>query len=218
MQRKLKNYLKAGISINKKKHALRFLKNDKLFFLSPDFIYLNSRFSTKIREFFKMSILNRQKIKLLFSFSRTSLLKKYLIKERNINKKFLHISKELEFCSLLEKRIDILLYRLGFVATLSEARHLISHKKIKINNFSNTSFSHPLKKGDIISFVPSLHSRIKKCLVEETGSRSFYFNTFGNVEVNLKNLKIIVLTERMSIKQQIQHYSFPINWNSVLKG
>jgi ribosomal protein S4 len=218
MQRKLKSYLKAGISIKKKNQALRFLRNNKIFFLSPDFIYLNSRFSLKIREFFKISILNRQKIKLLFSFPRTSLLKKYLSKERSIGKNSLRFSKELEFCSLLEKRIDILLYRLGFVSTLLEARHLISHKKIKINNFSNSSFSYLLKKGDIISFVPSLHSRIKKRLIDEIACRSFYFNTFGNVEVNLKNLKIIVLTERMSIKQQIQHYSFSINWNSVLKG
>ena len=30
---------------------------------------------------------------------------------------------------LLERRLDILLYRLGFVSSLFEARHLISHKK-----------------------------------------------------------------------------------------
>lgn len=129
MQRKLKSYLKAGISINKKNQALRFLKNNKISFFSPDFIYLNSRFSIKIREFFKISILNRRKLKLLFSFPRTSLLKKYLNKERSTSKNSLRFVKELGFCSLLEKRIDILLYRLGFVSTLSEARHLISHKK-----------------------------------------------------------------------------------------
>ena len=59
MQRKLKSYLKAGISINKKNQALRFLKNNKISFFSPDFIYLNSRFSIKIREFFKISILKK---------------------------------------------------------------------------------------------------------------------------------------------------------------
>ena len=218
MQRKLKSYLKAGISINKKNQALRFLKNNKISFFSPDFIYLNSRFSIKIREFFKISILNRRKLKLLFSFPRTSLLKKYLNKERSTSKNSLRFVKELGFCSLLEKRIDILLYRLGFVSTLSEARHLISHKKIKINNFSNSSFSYFLKKGDVVSFVPSLNSRIKKRLVEDIDCRCFYFNTFDNVEINLKNLKIIVITERISIKQQIQHYSFSMNWNSVLKG
>lgn len=218
MQHKLKNYSKAEISVKKKNQTLIFLKNNKISFFSPDFIYLNSRFSTRVRESFKVFILNRRKLKLLFAFPRTSLLKKYLNKKRNANRNSVRFSRELDFCSLLEKRIDILLYRLGFVSTLSEAKHLISHKKIKINNFSNSSFSYLLKKGDVISFAPSLHSRIKKRLIEEISRRSFYFNTFDNVEVNLKNLKIIVLTEKICIKQQIQHYSLPVNWNSVLKG
>jgi len=218
MQVKLKNYLKAGIPIKKKNQVLRFFKNNRISFFSPDFIYLNSRFSTKIREFFKIFILNRRKLKLLFSFPRTSLLKKYSHKKRSSSKNSSRYLKELEFCSLLEMRIDILLFRLGFVATLSEARHLISHKKIKINNFSNSSFSYLLKKGDVVSFVPSLHSRIKNRLTEEIGCRTFYFNTFDNVEINLKNLKIIVLTEKVNIKQQMQHYPLSINWNSVLKN
>ena len=216
MRPKLKKYSKAGIVITKKSQALLSQKNNKINFFSPDSIYLNSQTSVKIKEFFKKSTLNRRKIKLFLSFSRTSLLKKYLNNKDNITKKSLHFLKELEFCSLLEKRLDILLYRLGFVVTISEARHLISHRKIRINNLSNSCFSRLLLKGDLISFTPFVQVYIKKRLVKEIKSRCFYFNTFENLEVNIKTLKIIVLTEKLRIPQQIQHYSFSLNWSNLL--
>jgi len=218
MRPKLKKYLKAGIAITKKNQVLLSLKNNKINFFSPDFIYLNSRASVKIKEFFKTFILNRRKIKLFLSFPRTLLLKKYLNNESNVSKNSLHFLKELEFCSLLEKRLDIILYRLGFVVTICEARHLISHKKVRINNLPNTSFSRLLMKGDLVSFSPSVKLDIKKRLNEEITSRYFYFNTFENLEVNVKTLKIIVLTENLRIPQQIQHYSFSLNWNILLSN
>lgn len=211
MRPKLKKYLKAGVVITKKNQALLLLKNNKINFFSPDSIYLNSRASVKIKEFFKTSILNRRKIKLFLLFSRTSLLKKYLNNEGNSTKNSLRFLRELEFCSLLEKRFDILLYRLGFVVTISEARHLISHKKVRINNFLNTSFSRLLMKGDMVSFTPSVQAQIKKRLTKEINFRYFFFNTFENLEVNIKTLKIIVLTEKLKIPQQIQHYSFSLS-------
>lgn len=218
MRPKLKKYLKAGIHITKKNQAPLSLKNNEIKFFSPDAIYLNSRGSMKIKDSFKTSILNRRKVKLLLSFSRTSLLKKYLNKCRTNTKNSLRFLRELEFCSLLEKRLDILLYRLGFVTSISEARHLISHKKVKINNISNTSFSRFLMKGDVITFVPSVQVHIKKRLTKEISSRGFYFNTFENLEVNMKLLKIIVLTEKLRIPQQIQHYSSSLNWNNILNS
>lgn len=218
MRPKLKTFLKAGIYITKRNQAPLSLKNNEIKLFSPDAIYLNSKGSVKIKESFKTFILNRRKVKLLLSFSRTSLLKKYLKECRSNARNSLRFSRELEFCSLLEKRLDILLYRLGFATSISEARHLISHKKVKINNISNTSFSRFLRKGDIITFVPSVQAYIKKRLVKEIHSRGFFFNTFENLEVNIKLLKIILLTERLGIPQQIQHYSFSINWNNVLNS
>jgi ribosomal protein S4 len=64
---------------------------------------------------------------------------------------------ELEFCSILERRLDILLFRLGFVPSIFAAKQLISHKKVKVNNHANSSFSRLLKKGDVISFDNSVY-------------------------------------------------------------
>ena len=209
---KLKKYTKIRVFLNVKKK-----KKERLTFFSPGLTYLSAKSSNKLKEHYQTALMHRRKLKLLLGFQRTSLLKKFLKTEvpRNIKSwRFLH---EIEFCSLLERRIDILLYRLGFVATLFEAKHLISHKKIKINNQENTSFSRFLSKGDIISFVPSVKPFVKERLVGQLKTRASFFNTFYNLEINLKTLKIIVLTEKVDLLHQLQHYSFSLNWNSLLR-
>lgn len=210
---KLKKYAKIRVFLNVKKN-----KKETLNFFSPDLTYLTSKSSNKIKDNYQLNLLHRRKLKLLLGFQRMSLLKKCLKTELKGNLKSWRFVNEIEFCSILERRLDILLYRLGFVTTLFEAKHLISHKKIKINNQESTSYSRLLKKGDIISFVPSVKPLIKKRLIKQIKIRDFYFNTFYNVEVNLKTLKIIVLTEKIDLAQQLQHYSFSLNWKSIING
>lgn len=217
MRPKLKEYLRTNLALKRKGQDLQLLKLNRITFFSPDSIYLNPRTSIKIKELFKISTTNRRKIKLLLSFPRTALLRKYLNQKPKVTKNSLRFLKELEFCSLLEKRIDILLYRLGFVATLFEARHLISHKNVKVNNLFSTSFSRRLNKGDIITFTSTSYSRIKKCLSKEITYRGIYFNTFNNVEVNLKALRIVTLNDRVNLPQQLQHYTLPLNWSIALR-
>jgi|SouAtlMetagenome_1021521.scaffolds.fasta_scaffold00503_2 small subunit ribosomal protein S4 len=213
---KFKKYAKAGIFLGKQKKTTR-LKKPALNFFSPDLIYLNSKLSYDLKNHFQVSSINRRKLKLLFGFQRTSLLKRYLKKELSANTRSQHSLKEMEFCSLLERRLDFLLYRLGFAATLFEAKHLISHKKLRINGRSSSSFSRFLKKGDVISFLPSIEGRIKKRLIEQLHSRDHFFGTFYNVEVNFRTLKIVVLTEKVNLSQQVQHYPFSLHWN-ILGG
>jgi len=53
----------------------------------------------------------------------------------------------------LEKRIDMILYRSGLVASLYEARQVIKHKGIIVNGNLATRPSFEIKVGDIISFA-----------------------------------------------------------------
>lgn len=59
------------------------------------------------------------------------------------------------FFWLLERRLDLVLYRSGFAKTISLARQLITHKKILINNKIITTPSYLLKSGDCISVHPN---------------------------------------------------------------
>jgi len=51
----------------------------------------------------------------------------------------------------LETRLDNVVYRMGFAATRSEARQLVSHKSIAVNDGVVTIASYQCKAGDIIT-------------------------------------------------------------------
>ena len=52
---------------------------------------------------------------------------------------------------LLECRLDNVVYRMGFAATRSEARQLVAHKSIAVNDGVVTIASYQCKAGDIIT-------------------------------------------------------------------
>nr|YP_009645897.1 ribosomal protein S4 [Pseudoperonospora humuli]QBX98955.1 ribosomal protein S4 [Pseudoperonospora humuli] len=58
-----------------------------------------------------------------------------------------------KFVILLESRLDINLVRLKLVKTVFQAKQLINHKKIKVNNKIINKPNFLLKKGDIIYII-----------------------------------------------------------------
>jgi len=51
---------------------------------------------------------------------------------------------------LLECRLDNVVYRMGFAATRAEARQLVSHKAITVNEKGVTIASYQVKAGDVV--------------------------------------------------------------------
>jgi small subunit ribosomal protein S4 len=51
---------------------------------------------------------------------------------------------------LLECRLDNVVYRMGFASTRSEARQLVSHKSITVNEQAVTIASYQVKAGDVV--------------------------------------------------------------------
>jgi len=52
---------------------------------------------------------------------------------------------------ILESRLDNVVYRMGFASTRSEARQLVSHKSILVNDGVVTIASYQCKAGDVIT-------------------------------------------------------------------
>ena len=104
----------------------------------------------------------------------------------------------------------MLLFRLGFVPTIYAAKQLISHKKIKVNNYANSSFSRLLKKGDIISFDSSIYFAIQKNFKKQLSDNPFYLNNSNQLEINFKTLKLIILTNKINLFSQIPQYTFSL--------
>lgn len=57
------------------------------------------------------------------------------------------------FIGLLERRLDMVVYRLGIAPTIFAARQLVSHKHIKVNGKRVNIASQRLKAGDVIELM-----------------------------------------------------------------
>lgn len=68
------------------------------------------------------------------------------LKNRNNNNNIIH-----KFIIVLESRLDMIVFRSKIAKTIFEAKQIINHGKIKVNNKIITSSNYILKRGDIIT-------------------------------------------------------------------
>ncbi len=62
---------------------------------------------------------------------------------------------------LLESRLDNVVYRMGFAATRSEARQLVSHKAIQVNGEAVTIASYQVKAGDVVAVREKARNQLR---------------------------------------------------------
>ena len=77
---------------------------------------------------------------------------------------------------LLERRLDVVLYRSGFTQTIAESRQCIAHKKVIVNGKSITFPSFQVEPGDILSIAPTTRTNINDHLLKslQTGQSKNY--------------------------------------------
>lgn len=75
-----------------------------------------------------------------------------------------------EFLRLLERRLDNVMYRLGFAPTRAMARQLISHGHVRVNNKKLDRPSYRVVVGDILTLSPVALEipDVKKKIAEES--------------------------------------------------
>jgi small subunit ribosomal protein S4 len=103
---------------------------------------------------------------------------------------------------LLERRLDNVVYRMGFGVTRAEARQLVSHKAILVNGQSVNIPSYQVKPGDVVSVREKSANQLRiKSALEVASSRS----PVAWVEVDGKKLegKFNSVPERSDLSQDI---------------
>ena len=95
-----------------------------------------------------------QKLKYIFGLS-TKQLKRYFIHavKKTGNTGFF-------MCQMLEKRLDNIVYRLGFAPTRAAARQLVGHKHIKVNDKPASIPSMQLRTNDVVTFLNEKSQKI----------------------------------------------------------
>ena len=107
--------------------------------------------------------------------------------------------------SLLERRLDNVVYRLGFAPSRSTARQLVTHAHFTVNGKNVNIASYQVKEGDVIA-------------VKENKKDAKYFEAFKSaekttnvpkwLEYDAEKLagKVVALPKREDIDSQIQEY------------
>lgn len=90
----------------------------------------------------------------------------YGLNERNLKQIFLKAEKAKgsaaeKIIELLERRLDNVVFRLGFASSRGEARQLVSHGFILVNKKKVSSPGFCVKTGDVISLKPESKNKAK---------------------------------------------------------
>jgi small subunit ribosomal protein S4 len=109
-----------------------------------------SEFAIRLRE--------KQKVKRIFGLLETQFARYFTMAERMPG-----ITGE-NLLVLLERRLDNVIYRLGFATSLAQARQLVRHGHFEVNGRKQTIPSYLVKVGEVVSIAEK--SRTKKVIQE----------------------------------------------------
>ncbi len=108
--------------------------------------------------------------------------------KRNIKLSLRSPSKTLDkLTSVIESRLDSIIFRSCFVVSFQEARQLINHRFVTVNNVCITSPNKRINKGDVIKIIN--YSISKNKFLDILTSRSIP----NYIELDLKNFGIVFL-------------------------
>ncbi len=117
---------------------------------------------------------------------------------------------------MLERRIDILLYRLHFLNSLLEAKQIINHGKIYINGQKIQNFSFTLKKGELISIDNKFKKFLKINIKKQIGIKLLKLTKSPIYEINWPSFKIIFVKLRSYMPQNLFLFPSLINWDILI--
>ena len=142
---------------------------------------------------YKLQLKEQKKLSLFYGCLSKKQIRKYFIESHSSKGEFAK-----QFIGLLERRLDVIIYRSQFVKNILTARQLISHKKVLVNQKIISIPSYLVNPGDIISIPDYKNLKIPCKLKDSLNSQNL---VFSNTEMNLKDWKF--KTKFMS-KKQIQ--------------
>jgi small subunit ribosomal protein S4 len=184
--------------------------NFKLYDQNKYFISRNNSFRRK----YKYTLEMKKKISLFYG----NLTTKYIKQQISVALKtqsFLsnnRINLNSYFIKLFEKRLDSVLYRSHFTLSLRNARQLISHRHVFVNNQIVTNSSYILKTGDLIEINLKIYS-----LIDDYISRSNLWSFPPKyLQVNYKTLQIVFLDEEKSWNNSMS-FPFWVDVRSIVK-
>lgn len=199
-----KKFINLKETIQYKKKIINFNKLKWKKFKKINFINIKKNFNILDHNNYCVSIFYKNIFKKRF-FSQLQLNRKFNLFYNYLPQKYLNsIKKKNNFLEILEKRIDLILYRSHFVLSIRAARQLIIHNKININKKITNCSSFLLKTGDLLELTSTnLHQLILKNIKKN----NFWPIPPKYLEINYKTLQIL-LTDNIKFTNLLNQISF----------
>jgi len=183
----------------------RFLYDQPLFYKLPKSTIVRSKMN------YRNMLLARQKFKLLFGqLSNKALKNSKQLKPSNIEERNYVKYSPLTLLRVFNHRIDKILFDVGFVRSLREARQLISSSAIRVNNQEVNSPSYMLKFGDYININRAKHRSVKFNLILANIKKP----PVTYAHINYKMFEIFIGSFNFFVLNQ---YNYFVGANSTLK-
>lgn len=144
--------------------SLHYKNPINLLFSCDQFMHeLRSKYSqrTKISNY-KIKLKEQKKLSLFYGSLPRSQIKNYCSRSRSSPGNF---SKNL--ISFLESRLDVVVYRSGFTKNILNARQLITHKKVLVNDKILSIPSYLVNPGDVIALDPRIRVQIHQVFLKD---------------------------------------------------
>ena len=132
---------------------------------------------------YKSQLIERKKLGLLYG----NLSKKEIFRTIQRAEKYRGVLRE-NILRVLESRLDVILYRIGFFKTIPSARQWIIHRKILVNQQVVTIPHYQVKAGDVISVA-----RVKSDILRRVIKKRFLVSKKPHLMKNLKSSGLVSL-------------------------
>ncbi len=195
----LKRYKEVG-KLNKQKWKtfIQRLKKANHFFQKYKPYTFNHYSSTKfaspgnsLKKKFRNDLLTKK----TFSYFYGELNRKYLKKRMTEINKTQQLKNSRNLCvEMFESRLDSVLRRAKFCSTIKDARQLIMHRHVKVNNRIETNYSYVLKRGDLIQISAKSRKIVKTKLhnlLKENYNKVLWPTPPAYLIINYRTLNII---------------------------
>nr|YP_010147281.1 ribosomal protein S4 [Coscinodiscus wailesii]QQP21842.1 ribosomal protein S4 [Coscinodiscus wailesii] len=202
-KKKWQYFIKKLLKNNKKARSVSQISNAFLGVYKYFDIYrhvLQYNCGTSKKKKFKSFLQNKQKFDLHYSKRSKTNIDRLIIKSKKKQKIF----------NLLESRLDVILYRSKFCTSIKNARQIIKHMHVLVNNSIITNYSLVLQKGDKITIKKQSKNLIKGFLVQS----QLWPLPLQYVSINYRTLEII-LNDTVKKYNYFIYFPFWFNINRI---
>lgn len=192
----------------------KFRKNKSYYTFYDQNIYVISKYSNFFSKNYKQNLLTKKSFNLFYGSLRQDYLKKNVLYSENASNRVQNkINSKLLFKQVLEKRLDTILVRSQFTLSVMNARQLISHGHVYINNKKTHNPATLVNKGDIITFSNKSHKLLEYFLLNS----QIWPLPPKYMQVSYKIFQIIIIDD-IKTDSASNQFNLWLNLNDVIKS